>query len=548
MPRGSAKPKLGALDGKVRDVATRRGEQRDIQALVITRGIGCARCNVVGQLAGLFLRHDVRQGDGDAIGARAVAILDALANLRVGVEVPIELGEAQVIKVNTGNGILARVVRIRQRGVDVHFLDSVLLVVVFHPRDQAAFFGTALNGADELRNIDVADAAENLVESSAGNGCENAVRLLDRIVPVHIVHEDLGRIGAVDDRAIGQRNITDKAQQILQEHRVDTDDAINVLAILGLPQSGDTLRVAGPVGRIGVTRVVQVTVVAEQRLVLFVDALDCLILATCDAGDKVVDRHLAVGNRDQALRATKAAAGTNLNIVHGIHEVVARLAVGTEHLGENRGDLLRRVNRAAESGKTVLGLINQLGHLRNMRIANTLDLLVGALEHLRAAGKRIGNGLQRRDVDHPVLEQLAGCCLRKVVGHGNQRVARDIGQSVDHGTGRVDVAAVHRNKRSRRPQRARGLRLHAIAELVDLLRIVGQRRKIARRDLVLKAADNLDSLLRFALYGLCRVEQHKATRTKRNEKHRDNGGDNGANMALLALALAMTMTDQTVRG
>ena len=183
-----------------------------------------------------------------------------------------------------------------------------------------------------------------------------------------------------------------------------------------------------------------------------------------------------------------------------------------------------------------------------MRIANTLDLLVGALEHLRAAGKRIGDRLQRRHVNHAVLEQLAGRGLRKVVGHGNQRIARNIGQGVDHGTGRVDVAAVHRNKRSRRPQRARGLRLHAIAELVDLLSIVGQRRKIARRDLILKAADNLDSLLRFALYGLCRVEQHKATRAKRNEKHRDNGGDNGANMALLALALAMTMTDQTVRG
>ena len=183
-----------------------------------------------------------------------------------------------------------------------------------------------------------------------------------------------------------------------------------------------------------------------------------------------------------------------------------------------------------------------------MRVANALDLLVGTLEHLRAAGKRIGNGLQRRNVDHPVLEQLAGCCLRKIVGHGDQRVARDIGQGVDHGTGRIDVAAVHRNKRSRRPQRARGLRLHAIAELVDLLRVVGQRRKIARRDLVLKATDNLDSFLRFALYGLSRVKQHKATCAKRNEQHHDYGGNNRANMALLALTLAMAMTDQAIRG
>ena len=347
MPRGSAKPKLGALDGKVRNVATRRGEQRDIQALVITRGIGCARRNVVGQLAGLFLRHDVRQGDGDAIGARAVAILDALANLRIGVEVPIELGEAQVVKVDTGNGILARVVRIGQRGVDVHFLDSVLLVVVFHPRDQAALFGTTLNGADELRNIDITDAAENLVEGGAGNGCKDAVRLLDRIVPVHVVHEDFGRIGAVDNRAVGQRDIADKAQQILQEHRVDTDDAINVLAILGLPQSGDTLRVARPVGRIGVTRVVQVAVIAKQRLILFVDALDRFILAQSNTGNKVADRHLAVGNRNQTLRAAKAAASTNLNVVHGVHEIVARLAVGAEHLGKDRGDLLRCIDRAA---------------------------------------------------------------------------------------------------------------------------------------------------------------------------------------------------------
>ena len=161
------------------------------------------------------------------------------------------------------------------------------------------------------------------------------------------MHEDFGRIGAVDNRAVGQRDIADKAQQILQEHRVDTDDAINVLAILGLPQSGDTLRVARPVGRIGVTRVVQVAVVAKQRLILFVDALDRFILAQSNTGNKVADRHLAVGNRNQTLRAAKAAASTNLNVVHGVHEIVARLAVGAEHLGKDRGDLLRCIDRAA---------------------------------------------------------------------------------------------------------------------------------------------------------------------------------------------------------
>lgn len=57
----------------------------------------------------------------------------------------------------------------------------------------------------------------------------------------------------------------------------------------------------------------------------------------------------------------------------------------------------------------------------------------------------------------------------------------------------------------------------------------------------------LDSLLRFALYGLCRVKQHKAACAKRNEKHRDYNGNNGAGVTLFALALAMAMTDQTVR-
>ena len=362
------------------------------------------------------------------------------------------------------------------------------------------------------------------------------------------MHEDLGRIGAVDNRAIGQRDIADKAQQILQEHRVDAHDTVDVLAVLRFPQGCDTLRVAGPIGRIGIARVVQVTVVAEQRLILFVDALDCLILAESNAGNKLADRHLAIGNRNQTLRAAKAAAGTNLNIVHGVHKVVTRLAVGAEHLGKDGGDLLRRVNRAVEGSKAVLGLIDQLGHLGNMSIANTLDLLVCALEHLGAIGKRIGNGLQRGHVNHAVLEQLAGRGLRKVVGHGNQRVARDIGQGINHGAGCVDVTAIHRDKRSRRPQRARGLRLHAVAELINLLCVVRQRRKIARRDLVLKATDDLDSLLRFALYGLCRVKQHKAACAKHNEKHRDYSGNNGASMTFFALALAMAMTDQAVRG
>ena len=85
-----------------------------MQTLVVARGIGRARRDVVGQLTGLLLRHDVRQGNGDAIRARAVAVLDALANLRVGVQIPVELGEAQVVKVNAGNGIGTRIIRIGQ--------------------------------------------------------------------------------------------------------------------------------------------------------------------------------------------------------------------------------------------------------------------------------------------------------------------------------------------------------------------------------------------------------------------------------------------------
>ena len=98
MPRSGAKTKLRALNRKVTDVAARRGKQRDIQAFVVTRGIGCARRNVVGQLACLLLRHDVRQSNGDAIRARAVAVLDALADLRVGVQIPVELEKLRLLK------------------------------------------------------------------------------------------------------------------------------------------------------------------------------------------------------------------------------------------------------------------------------------------------------------------------------------------------------------------------------------------------------------------------------------------------------------------
>lgn len=215
---------------------------------------------------------------------------------------------------------------------------------------------------------------------------------------------------------------------------------------------------------------------------------------------------------------------------------MTRLAVSAEHLGQNGGDLLCRVDCTVQGGKAVLCLIDQLGHLGDMRIANTLHLFVGALKRLRAIGERIGDRLQRGHVDCPVLEQLAGRCLSEIIGHGNQRAARNIGQSVDHGAGGVNITAVHRNERSHRPHRARGLLLHAAAELVDLFRIVGQGRKIARRDLVLKAADDLDSFLCLALHGFCRVKQHEATHAKHDKNHRDDGGDNGCNAALLALA------------
>ena len=82
------------------------------------------------------------------------------------------------------------------------------------------------------------------------------------------------------------------------------------------------------------------------------------------------------------MRTTKTAASTDLDVVHGVHKIVARLAVGAEHLGQNGGNLLCRVDYTVQGGKAVLCLIDQLGHLGDMRIANTLHLFVGALEHL----------------------------------------------------------------------------------------------------------------------------------------------------------------------
>ena len=61
----------------------------------------------------------------------------------------------------------------------------------------------------------------------------------------------------------------------------------------------------------------------------------------------------------------------------------------------------------------------------------------------------------------------------------------------------------------------------------------GRVEKIARRDLVLKAADDLDSFLCLALHGFCRVKQHEATHAKSDKNHRDDGSDNGCNAALL---------------
>lgn len=98
MPRSGTKTKLSALDGQISNVAARRGKQRDIQTLVVARGIGRARRDVVGQLACLLLRHDVRQGNGDAIRACAVTVLDALANLRIGIQVPVELEKLRLLK------------------------------------------------------------------------------------------------------------------------------------------------------------------------------------------------------------------------------------------------------------------------------------------------------------------------------------------------------------------------------------------------------------------------------------------------------------------
>ena len=96
-----------------------------------------------------------------------------------------------------------------------------------------------------------------------------------------------------------------------------------------------------------------------------------------------------------------------------------------------------------------------------------------------AASENVSAGLQRRDVDRAVGEELARRDVLQGVRQRQQRGLGDIGERTHQRAGRRDVPTIDGHKGSKRPQRAAGLVLDVGAQGVKLAQVGRDGRKVS---------------------------------------------------------------------
>ena len=374
--------------------------------VALAGGERVVRPQIAGQLRLDVGRHRVGERRRHVVGHRPVGVLLRIAHDGVEVQVVLGLGVAVVVDVHA---YLRRLGIGEDRAGDAQIGRRLLLVGVAHPHEQPALVDRARQHRHQRGRIDIAQAGDQLVERRARNRREDGV-LIGRVAlvePIHVAHQVLDGVGAVDRRAVGGLHAAGHAEQVLQEHRIHRDDAIDRAAVHLRPELGDTasaMREIGVVQRIARRHRHSLTGklrTLEKRILLVGDGHTAL-LSIPNNLLKITKRDIPIAHSEQTLSPRKATRRANLGVRHGNDHVISRLSISTEHLRNQRRELISGVNRTIESPHSALRCCHKISDLGNMGLSDALNLLIGRLYGSRYIRKALSQSLEHLDVDATV--------------------------------------------------------------------------------------------------------------------------------------------------
>ena len=138
-----------------------------------------------------------------------------------------------------------------------------------------------------------------------------------------------------------------------------------------------------------------------EEVALLVGDLDGLVLHGHDRLD-LAHGELAVSDRQDAPGTRESAGGAEFRVLLGHEQVVARLAVGTQHLRQVRGHPLGHVDARGGGVERRLRRTHEVRHLLDVGVADGVDACLGVLDGLGDAAQGVHERLERLDVDAAV--------------------------------------------------------------------------------------------------------------------------------------------------
>ena len=291
------------------------------------------------------------------------------------------------------------------------------------------------------------------------------------VVPVRVVQKHAHRVRAVEAGAVVHLSATRKRHEHLKKHRVERDDAVDILALERRPQLAPDVadtREIGDEARVACNVADRVAV--QLNFLVGKGHAGPLVVA----GDVVVDgAHVAkhdgtVAHAHAAGLTSKAAQGANLDVVEG-HDDIHAVALGTQHVGqhvEQRRDLVHLTGKRRD---LLLGLVNDLGKLGDVELTDAVD----GVDRLGECGHdplhRVDDRLERRKVDLSLVVLVFGNerverDAVEVLRQRNESVLNKVAEHAHKRAGRLDVAADNRHELGGTPQGAFKLAL----EVFDL--------------------------------------------------------------------------------
>lgn len=531
-----------AARGDARDGAARRGdEERGDEQVVVAALRGAVADDVRGGHGGLLLREGVRQRGRHAVGHGAVGVLHRPGDLGAHVQVPGHLCPGVVVHVDAElrlGGV------VRQGARDVHAAHGGLDGLVSRPEQDAPLVGVAADHVEQLPQVEGAQVAHDAVGDQAGHLGEEGVLVFGVEPPVDVAREDLRRVGAVDDGAVARGDAAHQGQDVLHEHRVHGDDAVDRLAHVGLPRLGHQARGAREVGRAVEVAGADAHVRPEQGDLL-VGELEGDVALARDGGE-AAQGGLAVLDGDGAPRAGEPARGAGLGVALRDDEVGAR-PVAADDLGDLRDEGAVGVEQLARLGERLPELVDHVVELRDLEGAERLQARRGVVDRRLDLGDEAAVLRERGGVHARARQQR----VERVGGQGRRcRLERAADQGVgdrEQLAGALDVAAVAGDVGGQVPDGAVELLPQGVDALPQVGRGLLERRAVAVLDGRLQVVDGRGERARPVQGALHRAVCHGADHGDRRDE-RDDDAEDDEQGRLAALASGRAAGAAAARG